>query len=298
MPKYDITFVTYNLFINPEDDFGKDTISDDLMLIDALKKRGITAIRKSWDDPEFNWAETRFAVFRTPWDYFSRYDEFEPWFERTSKLTEYVNSYDVIKWNIDKHYLLELIEAGVNIPPALFVEPGDKRTLAAICEPLNWDEFILKPAVSGGAWHTYKFNKGGIAEHEKIFSELIKTRSMMLQEFQKDVSTGGEISFLLFGGKYSHAVLKRTAKGDFRVQAFLGGTVENYFPTQEEIKFAEDVISKSRPGLHYARVDVMKDNNGKLALIELEVFEPELWMRRYPKAIDTFADTLAETARR
>jgi glutathione synthase/RimK-type ligase-like ATP-grasp enzyme len=244
------------------------------MLADALKQRGVKVTRKKWDEGSFSWVETEYAVLRTPWDYFRRYDEFLPWFENTANLTKFINSPEIIRRNIDKHYLIELEKAGINISPTLFIEPGDKRLLSDIASKTGWREFILKPAVSGGAWHTYRFTEEAIAEHEDIFSGLVQTRSMMLQQYQDKISTEGEISFMLFGGKYSHSVLKKAAPNDFRVQANLGGTVEDYYPTPEEIQFAENVIQLSAPDITYARVDAMRNNSNELVLMELELIEP------------------------
>ena len=44
----------------------------------------------------------------------------------------------------------------------------------------------------------------------------------------------------------------------------------------------------------YARVDIFKDNNGKWALAELEIFEPELWFRLKPEAANVLARTIKE----
>ena len=118
--------------------------------------------------------------------------------------------------------MLELEEAGINIPPTVFIEPGDKRTLAEITKELNWNEFILKPAISGGAWHTYRFNRSKISEHEDIFKELIKERSMLVQEYQASISSKGEVSYMVIGGKFTHAILKKAigirfqGSGNFR----------------------------------------------------------------------------------
>lgn len=296
MHKFDITLLTSSKFLSAEKDdwYVNNILEDDRLLTDALEKRGLKVTRTNWDYPSFNWSETKFAIFRTPWDYFNRYDEFAKWLDKASAVTKFINPIEVIRWNIDKHYMLELQESGINIPPTIFVEPGDKRSLKEIVNKSGWDEFILKPAISGGAWHTYRINKDNIAKHEGIFKELIADKSMLLQEFQSNILENGEFSFMVFGGRFTHAVLKKANGGDFRVQDDWGGTVHDYSPGDNEIIFAEEVVAKSRPRLPYARVDVMKDNRGKLTLIELEVFEPELWFRKNPPAAEIFAEQVSK----
>ena len=100
----------------------------------------------------------------------------------------------------------------------------------------------------------------------------------------------GEISLIMIGGEHTHSVKKKAKKGDFRVQDDHGGTVENYKPSNEEIKFAQRCIEICPERTLYARVDIIYDNENKLALNELELIEPELWFREYPKSAEILAD--------
>ncbi|MBE2217098.1 MAG: hypothetical protein IAE90_02770 [Ignavibacteria bacterium] len=296
MLKFDITLLTSSEFLSAEagDEFTETILEEDRILREALEKRGLKVTRTNWDNPDFNWAETKYVIFRTPWDYFSRYDEFAPWLEKTGKVTKFINPADIITWNIDKHYMLELQKGGINIPNTIFLEPGETRSLTEITAGLNWDEFILKPAISGGAWHTYRMNRDTIARHEEIFKELIKERSMLVQEYQNSISSMGEVSYMVFGGRFTHAVLKKGKGADFRVQESFGGTVHEYSPSLKEIDFAQSVVKNSRAGILYARVDVMWDNNNELSLGELEVFEPALWFRKNPDAAEILAGMIAD----
>jgi len=299
MPKFDITLLTSSEFLSAEagDEFTETILEEDRILREALEKRGLKVTRTNWDNPDFNWAETKHVIFRTPWDYFSRYDEFAPWLEKTGKVSKFINPADIITWNIDKHYMLELHKEGINIPNTIFLEPGETRSLTEITAGLNWDEFILKPAISGGAWHTYRMNRDTIARHEEIFKELIKERSMLVQEYQKSISGKGEVSYMVIGGKFTHAILKKGKGEDFRVQESFGGTVEDYLPSPEEIEFAQNVVSRAKSGIVYARVDVMWDNNNELTLGELEVFEPALWLRKNPPAAELLAGIIHNMAK-
>lgn len=297
MHEYDITLLTMQDYLRAEPGytFTEDIILDDRLLSEALESRGLRVNRLSWDDPDFDWSSTRNVVIRTPWDYFTRFDEFLPWLERTAEVTKFINPIETILWNIDKHYMLDLLKAGINMPATVFIEPrsvnpDDNRTLADIAAETGWDKFILKPAISGGAWHTYKMDENSITQYEDIFSELIQDKCMLLQEYQDNISSRGEVSYMLLGGKFTHAILKKAANGDFRVQANRGGTVHDYTPTEEEIKFAEDIVSKSGVEITYARVDILWDNVDRLSLCELELFEPELWLRKCPPAVEAFAD--------
>ena len=99
---------------------------------------------------------------------------------------------------------------------------------------------------------------------------------------------------MLFGGKYSHAVLKKAKKGDFRVQDDFGGTVETITPSKEIIDLAEKAIKKLNPTPLYCRVDVILNNQNKAVIIELELIEPELWFRFKITAADKLAMYIKE----
>ena len=111
----------------------------------------------------------------------------------------------------------------------------------------------------------------------------------MLQEFQENILTEGEISYMVFGGKFTHAIQKRAKDGDFRVQDDFGGSVQRYNPSAKEIDFCETAVAAILPQPIYARVDVIWDNNKELAVSELELIEPELWFRYQPDAADAMA---------
>jgi glutathione synthase/RimK-type ligase-like ATP-grasp enzyme len=291
MHKYDITILTDSRYDNPAiiNDYSYNVMLEDRLLKEALERKGLKAHRTYWDNPDFDWTRTRYAIFRTTWDYFDRIEEFMPWLEKTAELTQFINPISLLKWNMDKHYLRDLQQNGIEIPDTIFIEKGEKRALSEISKDKIWTEFILKPAISGAARHTYRFSKEEIGKYETIFTSLIANESMLLQEFQKNILTKGEIALMLFGGRFSHAVLKLAKAGDFRVQDDFGGTVHDYTPTEQEIALAEKVITSISPLPAYARVDIFWDNHDKAVLSELEMIEPELWFRKSENAANMLA---------
>jgi len=296
MKLYDVVILTQKKFYNPEnpDWYAKQAIKEDEDIILALEKKGLKVIKTYWDNPDFDFSEAKITLFRTIWDYFNRFDEFSKWLEATKHKTTFINPPEIIYWNIDKHYLKDLAEKGTNIPNTYFIEKGDKRTLKEVFNNCNWKDAVLKPTVSGAGRHTYKLTSKNVNSYGQIFRELIKDEDLMLQEFQYNIYEKGELAFIIFNGKFSHAVLKKGKKGEFKVQDDFGGTVHNYKPTKEEIEFAEKVVKVCKSSPTYARVDIIFDNNNKPAIGELELIEPELWFRFYPPSADLFADAILE----
>jgi len=291
---FDIVILTDHRYVNPKkaDWYTQQVLDEDSLLQTALENKGLKVCKKDWADKGFDWTTTKYAIFRTTWDYFERFDEFFIWLENTKKKTTFINSSEIINWNIDKHYLQDLAKNKINIAPTLFIEKGDKITLLALFTKAKWNEAVLKPAISGAARHTYRITPSNCSEVEAVFQELIESESMLFQEFLNNITKKGEISLILIGGKYTHAVKKIAKKGDFRVQDDHGGRVEKYTPTKEEIVFAENCLTASPYKPMYVRVDIVYDNNDKPSLSELELIEPELWFRFFPEAAEKLAEEI------
>ena len=109
--------------------------------------------------------------------------------------------------------------------------------------------------------------------------KLTNKEDFIVQEFQNNVIKKGEIAVMLIGGEFSHAILKKAKKGDFRVQDDFGGTVEVINPSNDIIQLAEQTIKKLTPTPIYARVDIILNNDEQPVIMELELIEPELWFR-------------------
>lgn len=290
-----LALLTDSRFINPNnpDWYVQNILKDDALVAQALKKHDIDAVRVDWADPTFNWKSVTAAVFRTTWDYFEKIEAFRSWIDKTSKIIPFYNDIETIRWNLDKHYLLDMQERGVNIPHTVVKEINQTVDLLEFLKAAGCEEGIVKPTISGAAWNTFRFSKENLQEVENKTNALLKERAMLIQPFLKSV-TSGELSLMLFGGKYSHAVKKVPKTGDFRVQDDHGGKVFHYEPSKEEITFGELAVSRCNPLPVYARVDVVKDNVGNLSLMELELIEPELFFRFNPLASEVFASELAK----
>jgi len=267
-------------------------LDDDRLLQEALARRGLASLRVDWADPEIDWSRFRCAVFRSTWDYHERFAEFSAWLGRAELATRLCNPASTVRWNADKHYLADLADRGVPVLPSRYLERGSTRTLAGVLEETGWDDAVIKPCVSGAARDTYRVNRESAVECQPLLTALLTQESMMVQPYQADIARTGEDTLMVFGGRYSHAVRKVPKPGDFRVQDDHGGTVHEYRPTDEQIALAERASAVCQPLPVYGRVDMVRDNDGRLAVMELELIEPELWLRYHPKAAERFAECL------
>lgn len=296
MTIYDCVILTDHRYLNDSktNAYKHNVYFEDRLVYHALEELGLKTLRLAWDDMFFDWSTTKSVLFRTTWDYFDRFDEFSQWLETISKQTILLNSEELIRWNINKHYLLDLQKNDISIAKSHFIEQGANVTLYQLHDILDWKHTVLKPCISGAARHTYKLNPENLEDHETIFKELIAKEAMVLQPFQYNIVNKGEVSMMIINGEFTHAILKKAKAGDFRVQDDFGGTVQDYAPTDEEIEFAETCVQACKELPIYARVDMFEDNDGNLALSELELIEPELWFRHHPDAAKLLAKAVKQ----
>ena len=294
MKHIDVVVLTERRYIDAlkQNNLNTNVYLEDGLVGKALENEGLKTTRLSWDDPTFDWSSTRYILFRSTWDYFNRFEAFSSWLNTVSQQTLLINPEKTIRWNLDKHYLRDLEHKGIHCVPTIFIEKGDTTTLKQLYSQHHFDETVLKPAISGTARHTYKLNAGNLSDHETILQQLITKEAMLLQPFQYNIIEKGEVSLVIINGRFTHAILKVAKAGDFRVQDDFGGSIHDYVPTKEEIAFAEAAIEACNPRPIYARVDILTDNHGKLALVELELIEPELWFRKNTKSAKALATAI------
>ena len=209
---FDIVILTDNRYINPSKRnwYINQVLLEDHLLQTSLENIGLKVCKKDWADSKFDWNDTKAAIFRTTWDYFERFDEFFSWIEKTKHKTIFINPIELINWNIDKHYLKDLFHNGINIPNTIFIEKDDQTNLLTLFKKTKWNQAVIKPAVSGAARHTYRISEDNYKDYEDIFQQLIKKECMLFQEFMNNIVLDGEISLIMIGGKYTHAVKKNS----------------------------------------------------------------------------------------
>jgi glutathione synthase/RimK-type ligase-like ATP-grasp enzyme len=291
----DVAFVTERRFESPGvgNQQVTNVLEEDRLIVAALARHGLTSQRVDWSRSDVDWSRFRCALFRHPWDYFERFPQFCAWLERVAGATRFFNPLPVVHWNLDKHYLAELEARGIPVVPTRFVEARAQIPLDVVLRAASWDEAVIKPAVSGAGRHTYRVRRGATAELEPQWQQLVAGQAMMVQPFQRRILAEGEITLVVIDGQCSHAVRKVARPGEFRVQDDHGGTVHDHRPEPDEVALAERAIAAAGPeALLYGRVDLVRDNAGALAVMELELIEPELWMRRCPAAAQRLADGL------
>lgn len=270
---------------------------DDLLLVKALDAIGIESTPAIWSDPTIDWNSFDALVMRTPWDYFVRLEEFRAWLDaRIASGVLMINASEILEWNFDKRYLQDLETAGVSVIPSIVVAKGSRPDIAALARERGWEEVVVKPSISGSAYRTHRFRLEHAASYNDDIARTLLDRGVLIQPFLPEILTEGELSLLFFDGEFSHAVVKRPKAGDYRVQFDYGGTNESVEARKEWIEDARACIAVAPALPAYARVDGVLVK-GRFMLMELEIFEPLMFLARHPEAPARFARAIERRLR-
>lgn len=263
---------------------------DDQVLQRALERRGAAVRPVLWDSGA-DWAAFDIVVVRSCWDYHLRHAEFLSWTDRVERAGAALhNAPSILRWNSDKRYLRDLEQAGVDVVHTRWVdETAEPPTLALVLAEEGWDDVVIKPAISASANDTFRIPGRQVADWETRFNTMARRGPVMVQPFVSEVKRDGEWSLVFIGGEFSHAMLKRPAPGDFRVQTEHGGTQEPVTPDPQLVRAAHAVLACAPSVPSYARVDGCVVA-GHFRVMELELLEPTLYFTEGPEAAERLAD--------
>jgi glutathione synthase/RimK-type ligase-like ATP-grasp enzyme len=269
--------------------------ADDRLVAEALRQLGFQVTAAVWNDPAVDWRQFASVVIRAAWDYHLDEAPYVAWLHRCQ--ADQVNLWNpaaAVLANIDKRYLLDFAAAGVEVVPIEYVERGQRQSLDRLLERRNWLRAVIKPAVSASAYGTWRTSLASAKADQTRFDQEVRQRSLLVQPFAEEIVTAGEWAIVFFDGDYSHAVLKKPACGDFRVQEELGGRAEPSEPSPAIIEQARRVLSYAAVPLLYARVDGI-EREGRFVLMELEINEPFLYIGTSDGAAKRFANAIVRT---
>jgi glutathione synthase/RimK-type ligase-like ATP-grasp enzyme len=252
------------------------------LLVEDLAARGIRARWAVWDDPSVDWAAARLVAVRATWDYEIRLEEFLAWARSVGP--GLLNGADVFAWNTDKAYLLDLVAAGLPVVPSVLA-----RTPAEVADAVaGFGSSVCKPTVAASGRGLVVLDGAG---------DPVGSGPWLVQPVVESVHTDGEVSVFVLGGRPVAQVRKVAGPDDVRVHEWYGGRAEAV-PLEAEhadladrtVEAAEELLGARLP---YARVDLMRLADGTLAVGELEVTEPGLYLDLVPEVATAFGAVVA-----
>lgn len=260
----------------------------DHLLFEPLERRGWSVEEIPWNRSNANWREFDAVVIRSTWDYQNAPQEFLTTLEKIESTTTLFNPVNICRWNLNKRYLFDLQKKGVPIVPTDIVNSLDKSTIERLFDSSLQNRLVAKPLVGANADDTFVLKSDESASWKEPLS-IFSDREAMVQPFIDSIQLEGEYSLFYFGGEFSHAIVKRPADGDFRVQEEHGGLISSVEPAEDLIKTGSLAINAIGQTLLYARVDLVRLQSGQPALIEMELIEPSLYFNTCARSVELFA---------
>ncbi len=271
-------------------------------LLAEFARRGVDATAPVWHDTGVDWSGFDLIVMRSPWDYSIRTAEFLAWLEAlpTGRV---LNPPALIRWNLDKRYLLDLEAQGVAIVPTTVASSLHEVRVAA--REIG-GRVVIKPNIGAGSWGAHITS----ADDPKLpgyVAELLDAGKLVLVEPEvPQITAGGEHGLLFFDGEYSHAITKGPILADDG--GYIGGVYDEVItpvtPSDAEIELAWQcsraiaAISAERgfaTGASatplYARYDVVTGDDGPM-IIEAELFEPSYFVDTAPGSVERVVDAM------
>lgn len=260
--------------------------ASDQLYAEALVQRGLEVDGAPWNGPFAPFAAADVVVLRSNWDYHHDLPAFVAWLDNLERCGIRVfNPPALVRWNLDKRYLLDLAAKGVPIPRTRVVD-NHPDCIAHAYDDLGLDEAVIKPTVGASGHEVERVHRDTVAAGRRTWT----ARSpVMVQEYMPELAEGGEMACVFFDGRFSHAAVRRPRAGEFRINSQYGGAVQAFLASDEVIRQSRAVLDALALPPLYARVDgILRD--GVFIVMELEVNEPGLFLDLDPLAAARFAD--------
>lgn len=276
---------------------------DDHLAIEPLRALSFETTFVPWTGPVVDWSRYQAVVLRSTFDYVAAPERFLTTLAAIeASSARLANPLAVVRWNLSKRYLRDLQDADVRVVPTVFGEKMSRSLVADLFRRFGTEEVIVKPLVGASGAGVCRITPDASERELDALIERYRDRLFLAQPFVPRILDDGECSLFFFAEEYSHAVRKTPRPGRFLVQEEHGGTTSTVEPAGAMIELARAALrAVPREGgalpLLYARVDIVRLEDGEAAVMELELIEPQLFLGFDPDAPRRFARAIAEWIR-
>ncbi|WP_417581107.1 ATP-grasp domain-containing protein [Nitrincola sp.] len=262
------------------------------LVCQALEARGLAADCVPWQEMNHqHFAQSKVILPLAAWDYSEFPEAFVQWLSEVAEQgVSVLNAPELIQWNMNKRYLLELADKGVHTIPTRLIKTADPAELKAVLSDCGWDEVVLKPACGQSGNGVQRYSAEALSQAR--LSQPSFNQGWIVQPFMPEIQQIGEVSLCFLWGEYSHAVRRMPATGEWRANSQYNVAVSLFTPDADTITTASNILQQLPSATAYARVDGLLTNEG-FVLSELELIEPALFLDLTPVAVEKFCSGLA-----
>ncbi len=260
-----------------------DAYESDLMtdaISQALADHGLEMRIVDWEADLAEFDGVSLALLGSSWNYQDKPQEFIAKLDALeARGIQLCNSAEIVRWNARKTYLRELADKGAATIPTIWLDDVSGDDVMAAIEAFDCERLVVKRQIGAGAEGQEMFARTQMPDTSWRFGH-----KAMLQPFLPTIQSEGELSFIFIQGELSHALCKKAAEGEYRIQSLYGGTESHHSPSDDEAAQAQKIIAALpfSPPL-YARIDMVRGERGQLLLMEAEMIEPYLYPVQGPE---------------
>jgi len=244
-------------------------------------------------DPATLQEDIDLLILRSPWDYPEHHARFLQWLEALRVPVH--NTPQVVRWNSNKSYLLDLASAGVPAVPTQIIEDPTRDWPL----PEGFAEVVVKPAIGVGSMGARRFRSADLDAARAHAADLIDSgRPAMVQPYLPSVDAGSETALIHFDGVFSHSITKGpmlTDEGQRPLvdDLYVMENIDHREASDAQRDVAQRALATVPGGIPlYARVDLIDDDDGNPIVLELELIEPSLFFAFDPAAADRFVEAI------
>lgn len=260
---------------------------------ESFARAGVQLEYRFWSDRSIDWYSYDLIVIRSLWDYPERMGELAEFLELMSSVGRVHNPPELIRWNLDKSYLLDLAAMGVPVVRTFVAKEISQVTDAIVAIGNSGStEIVVKPVVSASSRCTGWFDIDDVAAVDLAHQILTGGGHVLVEPFVSSVARHGEVAAIMFDGEFSHAIRKGPllAKGGGLIGGVYREEISPHEVTAAELSTATIALAattdKARrhewvgpdEDLLYGRFDIVELDDGSTALLEAELFEPCLFV--------------------
>lgn len=281
------------VYIVTSQEFINNPHSDDQLLLSALANQGISSNIVAWTDEKISWQDASLVLIRSTWDYCQNYRKFITWTKMVDRLTELWNPLEIIHWNSNKKYLMELQEKGIPVIPTVFLDKNAITDIRSLFSLWKTKQIVVKPIIGSNSFATF-FLERKISEKDlHTIQKMAAKHIFFAQPYMKTVEDYGERSLVFINGKFAHA-FRKTPFHTFTAQDQGREKEMMVYPSKKELHLAETIINRLKCRILFGRVDMVNDDNGIPRVIELELIEPRLNLHYSDMSLELLANTVQQ----
>ncbi len=230
---------------------GRKYYEEDLYITSILKNYFNIALCHPLNSKSFE-EDVDLIVFRNTGSVLGYKEEYEKFINRIK--TKNIQTFNEFTGKADmqgKQYLLDLTKANYPVIPTI----NSKENLSFLPDV---DEYVIKPVGGADSIGLEYLTKKELYE-EKLSDKML---------IQPRIDFEYEVSFYFLNDKFEYALYAPNNEKRWEL--------EQYIPTDEDLKFAKKFIEWNNIKKGIQRVDACRTKEGKLLLVELEDLNPYL----------------------